>query len=73
MQCERPQKIPTTRAGDQVRRLVEWYEEHKPEAGQRILVALGPKQLAKELGLIYAEGQREFIYKGRTLVATGHD
>ena len=67
------QRLVATRAGDQVRKLVAWYEEHKPEAGQRILVGLGPKQLARELGLIYQEGQREFIYHNRTLVATGHD
>jgi hypothetical protein len=61
------------RPGDEVRRMVEWYEQNRPDAGQRIPVALGPKRLAREMGLDYIEGQREFAYKGRTLIAMGSD
>jgi hypothetical protein len=49
--------------------LIDFYECHKPGAGQRIAVALPPAALAKLVGAKAAA--REIPYRGRLLVSTG--
>lgn len=61
---------------DRINKLVNWYEQNNPKAGQRILVALSPKKLAQVTNFPYSAmhpDQKEFPYRGRTLVATGTD
>lgn len=43
-------KLAPETALDKVNKLIDWYEKFKPEAGMRIQVDIGPKQLAKLLG-----------------------
>lgn len=54
--------------------LIAWYEEFKPEAGQRIEISVTPAELKKALGLVVESGdkvtQKEWPYRNRVLVAT---
>lgn len=70
--------MPRESLGDKIRKLCEFYETHKPNAGQRIEVNAPPKQVAKALGYELPKDkkgkdieQREWNYRGRTIVATG--
>ena len=57
-----------------VDKLLDSYESKGPDSGKRVAFNIGPRQLADEMGfdLIDAD-QREFVYRGRTLVAIGED
>lgn len=70
--------LPRETLIDKINKLVKFYEEFKPDAGQRIEVAVSPKHLAKALGQeLPKDGkgkpiqQREWPYRGRTIVAIG--
>jgi len=63
---------------DRVNELINWYEKFKPQAGREIQVNVGPKQLAKMLGLPQKGPDGKEIdypsvqpYRGRALVAIG--
>jgi hypothetical protein len=58
----------------QIDQLINWYEEHRPEAGQRIPVYVTPLQLARLLSYplppILPPGYKaptEYHYRGRVL------
>lgn len=60
----------------EIDRLIDFYETHKPEAGQRIPVYVTPLQLARLLShpmpAVFPPGYRvptEFNYRGRVLVS----
>lgn len=67
-------KLPPKTDKDRLNDLIDWYEEHKPEAGQRIQVDKGPRDLKRMLDLPSTlNDEREYTYRGRTIVAIGKD
>jgi hypothetical protein len=72
-------RLPPKTDLDRVNDLITWYEKFKPEAGKQIQVNVGPRQLAKMLGIaIKKDGKGKEIvpsnmqpHRGRILVATG--
>jgi hypothetical protein len=65
-------KAPTKR--ERLDRLIDWYEEFKPSAGQRIEIAVTPAKLAQILKYEVpksGEPPREQRYRGRVIVAIG--
>lgn len=78
MSKSNPNKAPKQTAKDELDELIEWYERNKPSAGQRIQVNIGPKMLAKQLGVLHLvkkgeEPPTEQPYRGRIVIATGKD
>ncbi len=64
----------------QLDKLIDWYEKHKPAAGQRIAVDLGPRKIASMVGHFFEKDNkgkevivRDIPYRGRILVAVGND
>jgi hypothetical protein len=55
--------------------LIGHYERHQPEAGQRIVVNLGPGAVERMLKArrVSRTSDREFLYRGRVVVAVGTD
>lgn len=74
-------KLPPKTDLDRLNELIEWYDRNKPDAWKRIQVTLGPKGLAKLLGIQPRNGADgkplpfplEQQHRGRTIVATGKD
>ena len=60
---------------DRLNDLITWYEQNKPDSGQRIPVAKGPKALAEMLGVSVASKDpvKEHRYRDRIIYATGTD
>jgi hypothetical protein len=73
-------QLPPKTDRDRLDELISWYEKFKPEAGKRIEIKVGPRALAKMLGVPKREWNslknpppKERKYRGRLLVATGID
>lgn len=67
-------KLPPETELDLLNKLIDWYSQNKPSAGQRIHVKKGPKGLKKMLGIVEsAKTESEYLYRGRTIVAVGKD
>lgn len=76
---EKPNRLPPKTDLDRVNELIEWYQKFKPNAGKQIQVNVGPRQLAKMLGIPIEKDKagKEIVpptvqpYRGRALIAVG--
>lgn len=71
MSADNPHKSPDLA---QIDRMIDWYEGHRPDAGQRIPVLVSPLQLARlvsyPMPAVFPPGYRvptEYNYRGRVL------
>lgn len=70
----RTRLLPPETELDLLNKLINWYNENKPEAGKRIHVKKGPRDLRKMLGFPSSiDAATEYEYRGRTIVAVGKD